>query len=803
MGALYLLSATVVAALTLPSEPQIVTPESLPLPVNHSSSQPINLTSTARPEIWDGTGLERYRELLLPGIAAPKHLPDYHCDAEAFGSDLIPASCYEALEIMPNGVSTFTFGHGDADGHCAIEIRLKEDEWFTGADTATFLQLKEGAIAVFAGCLIKMRGGGVSRYQVEKYDPSNVLCGSRSTPGPVEGSCSRLVEHIYAWKTTYTFGRKGDEGVVMPLPYRARSYFPKGCLLTANTNGPTDRSSWYELFKAAVAVDMVCVRSTPSLVGIQVGIADLGEMPSSRSPSQPQIPAARESNVRLPLERRLSQSATSEDSQTVMIDTPSSLDASSPQSSSKEAPGTPQAQPSSSSQEPRKCWICFSDETEDTATSSEWISPCPCALQAHQTCLLDWIADLESPKRKKAKKIQCPQCKADIKVLQPHSLSIELVRAISRIAGRLVWPAAACAVGTMVTAGLFLHGAHTVSFLMNQQEYQRFMFPRGGRLPLRRALGIPLIPVILIVSRTHAGDSILAFLPMLYLMGKNLSPVALQGPDLWICALPALRSFYFAAYRKWALPREKAWLQEIQPRAGDNAEEDGAQPDQENADEEGGGGGGPLDMDFELGVQIEVDAIDEDGVGHHHHHLHHHHGHDHDLPQPNIQPPQPQTEAANPAPADAQNNNPDRDNQNPRPAAAAQPQRPPNRPIIQNFVFAIPDLVRVSLGALALPFVSYYMGQLLKATLPRSWVAPPPARYWNRAGGARGIMQSQTGRTVVGGCLFIVLKDSLFLYSKYSMAQNHRRRKVLNYSEVRKPWYRMNVEELMATWRRR
>ena len=48
----------------------------------------------------------------------------------------------------------------------------------------------------------------------------------------------------------------------------------KECVLTANTNGPTDRSSWYELFKAAVAVDMVCVRSRPSLVGIQVGIGE-------------------------------------------------------------------------------------------------------------------------------------------------------------------------------------------------------------------------------------------------------------------------------------------------------------------------------------------------------------------------------------------------------------------------------------------------------------------------------------------------------------------------------------------------
>ena len=484
-----------------------------------------------------------------------------------------------------------------------------------------------------------------------------------------------------------------------------------------------------------------------------------------------------------------------------MIDPPSYLEASSHQSSKKEVSATPQAQPSSSTEEPRKCWICFSDETEDTATSSEWISPCPCALQAHQTCLLDWIADLESPKRKKAKKIQCPQCKSDIKVLQPHSLSIELSRAIQRIAGRLVWPAAAMAAGAMVTAGLFMHGAYTVSILMDRREFQQFMNPRGGPLPLRRGLGVPLIPILLIISRTSVGDSILPFLPFIYFTVSKMNQrrVVMAGrPDLWICALPALRSFYFAVYRRWALPREKAWLQEVQPRAADNAEENGA-PEQENVDEEGGGDG-PLDVDFELGVQIEVDAIDEDGIGHHHHLHHHHHDHDHDLPQPNIQLPQHQEPF--PPPAD-QNNDRDGENQN----GEAQPQAPqqppaqpprPGRPIIQNFVFAIPDLVRLSLGALALPVVSYYMGQIFKATLPKTWVTPPPSYYWHRGGGGKGIMQSQTGRTVVGGCLFVVLKDSLFLYAKYSMAQNHKKRKVLNYSEIQKPWYRKSIDELVV-----
>ena len=51
------------------------------------------------------------------------------------------------------------------DGHCAIEVRLKEELWFEGRDHATLKDLKEGAIAIFAGCVLKRTVGGVSRYQ--------------------------------------------------------------------------------------------------------------------------------------------------------------------------------------------------------------------------------------------------------------------------------------------------------------------------------------------------------------------------------------------------------------------------------------------------------------------------------------------------------------------------------------------------------------------------------------------------------------------------------------------------------------
>ena len=140
---------------------------------------------------------------------------------------------------------------------------MKEDLWFTGRDQATLRELKEGAIAVFAGCMVRDRKGGVSRYQggslpsistsnrlyhtlsthgtaskayyipgangnlevtLEAYDPRNVHCGGG--PGPPYESCARLLTHYYPSKTEYIFGRQGEEGVEMPLPNRAVSGIP-------------------------------------------------------------------------------------------------------------------------------------------------------------------------------------------------------------------------------------------------------------------------------------------------------------------------------------------------------------------------------------------------------------------------------------------------------------------------------------------------------------------------------------------------------------------------------------------------
>ncbi len=44
-----------------------------------------------------------------------------------------------------------------------------------------------------------------------------------------------------------------------------------------------------------------------------------------------------------------------------------------------------------------------------------------------------------------------------------------------------------------------------------------------------------------------------------------------------------------------------------------------------------------------------------------------------------------------------------------------------------------------------------------------------------------GLLQQKWGRSVVGGCLFVVLKDAITLYCKWRRAKNQGKRKVLDY----------------------
>ncbi|KAM3441643.1 hypothetical protein MY4824_001421 [Beauveria thailandica] len=95
-------------------------------------------------------------------------------------------------------------------------------------------------------------------------------------------------------------------------------------------------------------------------------------------------------------------------------------------------------------------------------------------------------------------------------------------------------------------------------------------------------------------------------------------------------------------------------------------------------------------------------------------------------------------------------------------------------------------------SALILPGVSFAAGEALRLVLPKEWTTASRRNPWTRssstvAGGGRpGLFQQQWGRSLVGGCLFIVLRDMLRVYTKTRKVAALSNRRVKNVDRPRR-----------------
>ena len=74
------------------------------------------------------------------------------------------------------------------------------------------------------------------------------------------------------------------------------------------------------------------------------------------------------------------------------------------------------------------------------------------------------------------------------------------------------------------------------------------------------------------------------------------------------------------------------------------------------------------------------------------------------------------------------------------------------------------------MGALFFPAISSLMGDLIKLSLPAKWV-----------GNQGGLLKQKWGRSVIGGCLFVVLKDAVVLYCKWRKAKDFGKKRILDF----------------------
>jgi hypothetical protein len=400
----------------------------------------------------------------------------------------------------------------------------------------------------------------------------------------------------------------------------------------------------------------------------------------------------------------------------------------------------------------RRCWICYSDETEDTPLSSAWRSPCPCALTAHEACLLDWVADLEVSNSGRSRRILCPQCKGEIRIARPRSFIVDITKGIEAAAGRLVLPSILVLGSSTIMYLSLSYGVVAVHMVLGSGDFSR-IFGSDTQNPsqtLRRMFGLSIVPWMLVLSRTSIADSVLPIVPMLFFVTQP-RPDPLDNFTNWppsaglsFAVLPYVRAAYNAYYEYVWGDRVRRWLEEVKPRTGSTTESDG--------------------LELEIGVE-DGDDTDDD--------------------MPPLGGEEQENLVAHPL------NAPPLDRANPPPIFRAEANIPaPAQPAAQaginnrmnvrrDYSISVSRVAQSVLGALAFPAVSAIMGDALRVFLPASWILlgtgfrTKPTR----------LLQTRWGRCIAGGCLFVVFKDAVALYVRWKMAQNHRQRKVVDYDK--------------------
>jgi hypothetical protein len=302
------------------------------------------------------------------------------------------------------------------------------------------------------------------------------------------------------------------------------------------------------------------------------------------------------------------------------------------------------------------------------------------------------------------------------------------------------------------------------------------------------------------------------------------------SPQLAMAVFPYIRSVYLNLWREFVLPyevnlnRQIMGLPPIEPRR-DQAPANERQPEQrgeggvlgfltgliealegEEADEDGEidalGPRAPGDVEGQGGGGVVIELVIED-VDNEDNGVWDQQAEDNEMPQeeplddenPVILPAEgedlppapveaPQDPAAEPAiglaPIIAPG--PEAENQAAQQNQHEAPQAPPaRRPGLGTILSGVSNAI---VSALILPGISYAMGELLRMALPKQMTATPSLF---RGGLIRpGLLQQQWGRSLVGGCLYVVIKDMLRLYTKYRKVAAIGNRRVKNVDRARR-----------------
>lgn len=424
---------------------------------------------------------------------------------------------------------------------------------------------------------------------------------------------------------------------------------------------------------------------------------------------------------------------------------------------------------------------------------------------------------MEAPRNSRSRsfaspKIECPQCKSEIKLARPRNWVVDIVRGLERVGSRAITPGAVAVLSGMLWNSSLAWGVNSIYAVFGAEDGYRILRPfhlNSLRPPVeaylgsprdaarslvqsilthavhwRLYVGLPLITPILILSRTRWADSALPLLPILFFATQTPTPDDTTDLSQWppsaglaFAVLPYIRSAYNLYYENFWAEKERRWLREIQPRSG-------------NIDSHNEAGDAALEEVMQDGEEDEnVFEVRIDGG------IWEEWEEDPGQPQPDAQQnraaapfqqpaPQQANEQAQPAPNIPGN----RPQQGRQPQGQPIGQRQDNQQQIageRRLSFSPTAIAETVLGAIFFPTIAGMSGDLLKLILPKSWTTAPVA-YGMARPSVKGLLQEKWGRSLVGGCLFVVAKDAIMLYVRWKMAQMHRRRRVLDYDRTKR-----------------
>ncbi|KAF9950411.1 hypothetical protein BGZ72_007947 [Mortierella alpina] len=350
----------------------------------------------------------------------------------------------------------------------------------------------------------------------------------------------------------------------------------------------------------------------------------------------------------------------------------------------QQSQGSGSAATPSAYNEPNRCYICFGTDED---SEGRWVKPCQCTLVSHEDCLLDWI---DKNRQQFAKKqVRCSVCNTVYRLAEPNSLLLNVYSTFDSLihAGIPYLTVLGLTCSVLITSTTY--GAYAVLTVCGTEEGEKLL---GSPSPWswRVWTGLPLIPVILIFSRTKVIDSFMPLVPLLIVGNDQLQVSFPPSPALTLSVMPWIRMAYNSLWTGMVSRLENRWRQ--QQIAGSGV--------------------------ARLGMNASIDNTDTDSV----------------------------------AAAAARGNGDGYETRNDDEIS----------------FFDRKDLGRTIVGALLMPAISSICGSFL-----------------GHFSFVRTRVPDNFHRNILGGCLFVVVKDLAGLFGTYQEMKRKRVRRIREYAEFK------------------